>query len=71
VRGGITIIIPVFSKFFDVFLIFSSLLASVAEPDAGSGDFLTPGSGMGKKYGSGMNIPDNIFESLERNNVLG
>jgi hypothetical protein len=34
---------------------------------SGSGDFLTPGSGIGKKSrsGSGMNIPDHISESLE------
>jgi hypothetical protein len=32
---------------------------------SGSGAFLTPGSGMGKKSGSGMNIPDNFSESLE------
>ncbi len=35
---------------------------SVADPDPGSGAFLTPGSGMGKKTGtgSGMNNPDYI-----------
>ncbi len=33
--------------------------------DPGSGAFLTPGSGKGKKSGSGMNIPDYSFESLE------
>ncbi len=35
---------------------------SVADPDPGSGAFLTPGSGMGKKSGpeSGMNNPDHI-----------
>jgi hypothetical protein len=40
---------------------------SVADPDQGSGAFLTPGSGMGKKSGagSGMNNPDHISESLE------
>jgi hypothetical protein len=40
---------------------------SVADPDPGSGAFLTPGSGMDKKSGSGsgMNNPDHIFESLE------
>jgi hypothetical protein len=40
---------------------------SVADPDPGSGVFLTPGSGMGKKSrsGSGMNILDHISESLE------
>ncbi len=40
---------------------------NVADPDPGSGAFLTPGSGMGKKSrsGSGMNIPDHISESLE------
>ena len=38
---------------------------SVADP--GSGTFLNPGSGMGKKSrsGSGMNIPDHISENLE------
>ncbi len=40
---------------------------SVADPDPGSSAFLTPGSGMGKKSGSGsgMNNPDHISESLE------
>ncbi len=40
---------------------------SVADPDPGSGAFLTPGSGMSKKsgFGSGMNNPDHISESLE------
>jgi hypothetical protein len=44
---------------------------SVADPDSGSGAFLTPGSGMGKYQdpgsgsGSGMNNPDHISESLE------
>jgi hypothetical protein len=33
---------------------------SVAVSDPGSGAFLTPGSGMGKKFGSGMNNPDHI-----------
>ncbi len=38
-----------------------------ADPDPGSGAFLTHGSGMGKKSrsGSGMTIPDKISESLE------
>jgi hypothetical protein len=41
------------------------MTSSVADP--GSGAFLTPGSGMGRKSasGSGMNNPDNIFWSLE------
>jgi hypothetical protein len=42
--------------------------SSVADPNPGSGAFLTPGSGrMGKKSGSGsgMNNPDHISESLE------
>ena len=40
---------------------------SVADPDPGSGAFLTPGSGMGKKtgYGPGMYNPGHISESLE------
>ena len=38
---------------------------SVADLDPGSGVFFTPGSGMGKKSGSWMNIPDNFSESLE------
>ncbi len=44
-----------------------SPLRSVADPDPGSGAFLTPGSGTGKKSrsGSGMNNPYNISESLE------
>ncbi len=46
-----------------------TVATSVADPDPGSGAFLTPGSGMGKKSrsGSGMNIPDHISESLEQN----
>jgi hypothetical protein len=39
--------------------------SNVADPDSGSGVFLTHGSGMGKKSGSGMNIQDNFFEILE------
>ncbi len=40
---------------------------SVVDPDPGSGAFFTPGSGMGKKWGSGsgMNNLDHIPESLE------
>jgi hypothetical protein len=40
---------------------------SEADPYPGSGAFLTPGSGMGKKSesGSGMNNPDHISENLE------
>jgi hypothetical protein len=43
------------------------IFVSVADPDTGSGAFLTPGSGMGIKSGSGsgMNNPDHISESLE------
>jgi hypothetical protein len=43
------------------------ITSSVADPDPGSGVFLTPGSGMGKKSrsGSGMNIPNYNSESLE------
>ncbi len=42
-------------------------MASVADPDPGSGAFLTPRSGMGKKSrsGSGMNIPDLVSQSWE------
>ncbi len=42
-------------------------VSSVADPDPGSGAFLTPGSGMGKKSRSrsGMNILDHTSESLE------
>jgi hypothetical protein len=47
---------------------------SVADPDPGSGAFLTPGSGtrMVKKSGSGsgMNNPDHISES-SKNIFLG
>jgi hypothetical protein len=37
------------------------------DADPGPAAFLTPGSGMGKKSGSGsgMNNPDHISESLE------
>jgi hypothetical protein len=45
------------------------IYTSVADPDPGSGAFLTPGTGMGNKSapvsGSGMNSPDHISESLE------
>jgi hypothetical protein len=43
------------------------VICSVADPDPGSNAFLTPGSGMGKKSGSGsgMNNPDHISESLK------
>ncbi len=42
-------------------------LSSDAHPDPGSGAFLTPGSGMGKKSRSGseIKVSDHIFESLE------
>ncbi len=33
-----------------------ALLSSVSDPDPGYGAFLTPGSGMGKKSGSGSGI---------------
>jgi hypothetical protein len=47
-------------------------LSNVADPDPGSGVFLTPGSGIGKKTesGSGMNNPDHISEKL-RNQFFG
>jgi hypothetical protein len=35
-----------------------------ADPDSGSGVCLTPGSGIGKKSRSGMNIPDHFSECL-------
>ncbi len=34
------------------------MLISVADPDPGSGAFLTPGSGMGRKSASGSGIRD-------------
>ncbi len=52
----------------------SVTLVSVADPDPGSGAFLTPGSGIRDPGwvesqhpdpGSGMNNPDHIFQSLE------
>jgi hypothetical protein len=51
----------------DIFLGYLVPVFSVADPDPGSGPFLTPGSGMGKnsRFGSGMNLPDHIYESLE------
>ncbi len=39
----------------------SCLFCSAA--NSGSGAFVIPGSGMGKKSGSGMNIPGHISES--------
>ncbi len=43
------------------------MASSVADPDPGSGAFLSRGSGIGKKSGSGsgMKNPDYITESLE------
>jgi hypothetical protein len=43
------------------------LLTSVADPDPGSGAFLTPGSWIRieKKSRSGLIIPDHFYESLE------
>ncbi len=35
-----------------------TLSISVADPDPGSGAFLTPGSVMGKKSGSGIDNPE-------------
>jgi hypothetical protein len=35
-----------------------SFRCSVADPDPGSGAFLTPGSGMGRKSASGSGIQD-------------
>jgi hypothetical protein len=46
--------------------LFLTVISSVADPDPGSGAFLTPGSGMGKKS-IGMNIPDREI----RNSFLG
>jgi hypothetical protein len=42
------------------------VIYSVADPNPGSGAFLTPGSGMEKKSGSGVNIPDQFSESVEK-----
>ena len=59
---------PIFRQDQEVFCgkIFAAA-GSVADPDPGSGTFLTPGSGMGKNpwSGSGLNNPDHISESLE------
>jgi hypothetical protein len=41
------------------------LASSVADPDPSSGAFLIPGSGIGKKSGSGMNNRDHLSEGLE------
>ncbi len=49
---------------FPAFSFTDYLLYSVADPDSGSGAFLTPGSEMGKKFGSGMKNPDHISECL-------
>jgi hypothetical protein len=48
----------------NVILSLSICTLSVANPDPGSGAFLTPGSGMGKRSGSGMKNPDHISECL-------
>jgi hypothetical protein len=45
---------------------FKFLLRSVAEPYPGSGDFFDPRIRISNPDpGSGMNIPDDIYESLE------
>ncbi len=41
------------------------VFSSVADQEPDSGAFSTPGSGIGKKSGSGMNIPDHTSERLE------
>ncbi len=52
--------------YFNCFLSNATRESSVADPDPGSGTFLTPGSGIEKiqtgDMGSGMNTPDLIFE---------
>jgi hypothetical protein len=54
--------------------VWTILRQSVADPDPGSGAFLTPGSGIGKNFNtgsrSGMNNPDHIFLQLI-NSFLG
>jgi hypothetical protein len=53
---------------------FSVLLTNVADPDPGSSAFLNPGSGMGKKSGSGsgMNCTRIIFpRAYCRNHFFG
>ncbi len=54
------------TRFFPLF--FWMVWASLTDPDPGSGAFwpMDPGFGVDKKsrYGSGMNIPDHISESL-------
>jgi hypothetical protein len=48
----------------------TAFVSSVADPDPGSGSFLTPKSGMGKKSGSGSGIrirdeqPGSYFREL-------
>ncbi len=62
-RGG-----PIFRQDQEVFCGETFAAAgSVADRDLGFRAFLTPGSGVGKKSGSGsgMNNPDHISESLE------
>jgi hypothetical protein len=46
-----------------LYIIYVFLFCTVADPEPGSGAFLTPRSGMGRKSasGSGMNNPDHIF----------
>jgi hypothetical protein len=52
---------------FDV-SVFLGFYCSVADPDPESGAFLTPGSGMGKKSGSGsgMKQPGSYFLELKK-----
>ncbi len=56
-----------FSHFYLVALCARLFNNSVADPNPGSDAFLTPGSGIGKKWGSGsrINNPVHISESLE------
>ncbi len=52
------------------------MIVSVADPDPGTGAFLTPGSGMGKKSGFGSEVqirdeqPGSYFLEL-RNHFFG
>ena len=63
--GAKTDFLARFSMFGVIFKTQTFVKSSVADPDPGSGAFLTPGSGMGKKSGSGTDNPDHISESLE------
>ncbi len=55
---------PYFSVFSDLYPDPTCIFSSVADPDPGSGDFLTPGSGIRNRFFPDPGSQIHIFESL-------